>query len=133
MRIVTIVARILFGLAFTFAGGLGIYLDLFTSGPPPMPGLTDANAFQSVAYHSHFILLPAAAQLISGILLLINRYVSLALMLSAAVLANILVYHITMFPAGIIPGLILTICWILVALQQKATLLPLLQARQATS
>lgn len=132
MRIVTTIARILFGLAFTFAGGLGIYFDLFTSGPPPMPGLTDASTFQSVAYHSHYILLPAAVQLITGMLLLINRYVPLALMASAAVLANILVFHITMFPAGIVPGLILTICWILVALQQKATLLPLLQARQAT-
>lgn len=131
MKITTIIARILFGLTFTFAGAMGIYLDVFTSGPSPVPGFTDANAFQSVGYHTHYILLPATVQLITGILLLINRYVPLALMATAAVLANILVFHITMFPAGIFPGLILTICWILVALQQKATLLPLLRSRSA--
>jgi putative oxidoreductase len=126
MNVVTIIARVLFGLAFTAAGAMGIYL-LFTSGAPPMPGL--AGDFQSVAYRSHFVLFVAAVQLITGVLLLINRFVPLALMASAAVLANILAYHITMMPLGIFPGLILTICWFLVALSRRDQLKLLLSSR----
>ena len=128
MQIASIVARILFGLAFAVAGGIGIYLGA-TSGAPPMPGYALATQFQSVAFQSHFVLFIQLVQLATGILLLVNRYVALALVTSAAVLANILVYHITMMPIGIFPGLVLTICWILVALQHKPALLPLLRAR----
>ena len=128
MKIASIIARILFGLAFTAAGGIGLYLA-FSSGPPPVPGFPLAEQFQSVAFRSHFTVFVNAVQLIVGILLLINRYVALALMAGAAVLANILAYHITMMPIGIFPGLILTVCWILVALPLKSTLLPLLRAK----
>ena len=129
MKIASLVARILFGLAFTFAGGMGLYLDLFTPGPPPMPGFTTANAFQAVSYQSHYVAFVAAVQFLSGVLLLVNRYVALALMITAAILFNILVFHITMFPMGIFPGLILCVCWVLTALPLKSTLLPILQYR----
>ena len=43
MRVASIVARILFGLAFTAAGGIGLYIA-FTSGPPPMPGSRSTRA-----------------------------------------------------------------------------------------
>jgi hypothetical protein len=128
MKIASLVARILFGLAFAAAGGIGLYLA-FSSGPPPMPGFPLADQFQSIGFRSHFTVFVNVVQLIVGILLLSNRYVPLALMAGAAVLANILVYHITMMPIGIFPGLILTVCWILVALQYKPALLPLLRAR----
>jgi hypothetical protein len=36
--------------------------------------------------------------------LLLNRYVALAVVVSAAFLYNILAFHITMFPAGIVRG-----------------------------
>ncbi len=129
MNVTYNVARILFGLAFTLAGAAGLYLDLFTPGPPPMAGFAEANAFQVVAYQSHYILFVAAVQLITGILLLIDRYVALALMATAAVLFNILAFHITMFPMGIFPGLILTACWIVIALRHKPALLPILSPR----
>ena len=128
MSIATIVARVLLGLAFAAAGGLGL-LIAFTVGPQPVPGYPLAQEFQSNAFHSHYVIFVQLVQLASGILLLIKRYVPLALMASAAVLANILVYHITMMPIGIFPGLILCVCWILVALQFKSTLLPLLRAK----
>jgi putative oxidoreductase len=128
MKVASIVARILYGLAFAAAGGIGLYLA-FSSGPPPVPGYPLAEQFQSIAFRSHFTVFVNVVQLIVGVLLLINRYVPLALMAGAAVLANIVVYHITMMPIGIFPGLILTACWILIALQYKPTLLPLLRAR----
>jgi putative oxidoreductase len=128
MRIASTVARILYGLVFAAAGAIGLYLA-FSSGPPPTPGFPLAEQFQSIAFRSHFTVFVSVVQLIVGMLLLIDRYVPLALMAGAAVLANILAYHITMMPIGIFPGLILTVCWILVALRFKPTLLPLLRAR----
>lgn len=126
--IVSLVARILFGLAFTAAGGIGLYLA-FSGAAVPATGMPLADEFQSVTFHSHFVVFVNVVQLLVGVLLLVNRYVPLALMAGAAVLANILVYHITMMPSGIVPGLVLTLCWILVALQHKPVLLPLLRAR----
>jgi putative oxidoreductase len=65
-------------------------------------------------------------QLVTGVALLLNRYVPLALVVSAALLYNILAFHITMFPAGIVPGLILTVCWVVLALSMHERLAPLL-------
>jgi|SRR5579863_1823192 len=126
MRIAGIIARILFGLAFT-AAGLSGFVIFFTSGAPPLPGL--AGAFIDVSFKSHYVLFVDAVQLITGVLLLINRYVPLALMTTAALLFNILVYHITMQPLGIFPGLVLCICWVLIALPLREKLLPLLSAK----
>lgn len=126
MRIATLVSRILLGLAFTVAGLSGFILT-FTSGPLAMPGL--AGQFQSAIFQSHFVLFTDGFQLLSGIALLFNRYVPLALMISAAILANILAFHLTMMPLGIFPGLLLTVCWVLIALSQRARLEPLLAQR----
>ncbi len=126
MRIATLVSRILLGLAFTVAGLSG-YILTFTSGPPAVPGL--AGQFQNVIFQSHFVLFTDGFQLVSGLALLFNRYVPLALTISAAVLANILAFHLTMMPLGIVPGLLLTVCWVLIALSQRARLEPLLAQR----
>jgi uncharacterized membrane protein YphA (DoxX/SURF4 family) len=97
MKILSIVARILLGLAFT-AAGLSGFVIFFTSGPPAMPGL--AGEFQSVFFRSHWVLFVDAVQLVTGALMLINRFTPLALVAIAAVLANILAFHITLMPLG---------------------------------
>jgi putative oxidoreductase len=125
MNIVSIVARVLLGLAFT-AAGLSGFIILFTAGPPAMPGL--AGEFQSVFFRSHWMLFVGAIQATTGLLFLINRFVPLALVTTAAVLANILVFHLTMAPLGIFPGLLLAICWLLIAWPLRSYLAPLLTA-----
>ena len=125
MRIVLMIARVLLGLAFAAAGLSGFFLVV--KGPPPMPGL--AGDFQRVFFESRWVLFVDGVELVAGCLLLLNRYVALALVLLAAVLANILVFHLTMARAGILPGLVLTACWIVVASGHRSTLLPLLASR----
>jgi putative oxidoreductase len=125
MRIASTVARILLGLAFTVAGAFGFILT-FGAGPPAMPGL--AGEFQAVIFHSHYVLFVDGVQLATGLALLANRFVALALVISAAILFNILAFHLTMLPAGIVPGLIATACWVLAALPQRERLAPLLSA-----
>jgi putative oxidoreductase len=48
------------------------------------------------------------------VLFLINRYVPLALTLIGPVIVNILLFHVLMNPIGIVPGLIVTVCWFVV-------------------
>jgi putative oxidoreductase len=126
MRIASTIARILLGLMFTVFG-LNGFLHFIPAPPVEGPILQ----FMTVLFETHFYVLIFGVQLIGGVLLLINQYVPLALVALAAVLANIFTFHITMQPAGIGPGIVALILWILTAIPVRANLLPLLQ-RKAT-
>ncbi len=118
------ICRILLGLVFTVFGANG-FLHFIPQ--PPMAG--NAGAFMTVLFGSGFYALVFATQLIAGILLLIGRYVPLALALLAPVLANVLVFHLTMQPAGIAPGLVSTILWIVCVVRNWPAFAPLFEAR----
>jgi putative oxidoreductase len=115
-------ARVLLGLLFTLAGFSG-FVFLFMAAPPAMPGL--AGEFQDVFFRSHWVLFVDGVELIAGLLLLASRYVPVALLLLAGILPNILVFHITMNPAGIVPGLIATALWFATALPYRALFAPI--------
>jgi len=114
MKIAALIARILLGLIFVFFG-LNGFLQ-FLSGPLP-PGL--AGQFIGALMQSHYVLFVSAVQVISGVLLLVNLYVPLALVLSAAEIANILAFHIFMAPSQIFMALLVAILWIIVFVQQR--------------
>ncbi len=120
MKIAAIIARILLGLMFLIFG-LNGFLN-FLHGPIP-GGL--AGTFVGVLMQSHFFMFVAAVQLIAGVFLLINRFVPLALVLLAAVIANILVFHLTMQPSGLPPGIFVAFLWLIVAWRYRAYLAPL--------
>jgi len=122
-------ARIVLGLVF-FAAGLAGFL-LINNPPPAPPGL--AGAFQDVFFRSHWVLFVDGVEFISGVLLLTNRFVPLALTLLGAVLSNILAFHITMNPAGIVPGVVLTSLWAVVAWSVRSSLAPLFVAKTQTA
>ena len=54
-------------------------------------------------------------------LLLINRYVPLALTILAAEIVNIDVFHITMAPSGLPLAAVVTILWFLVFMRVKSS------------
>ncbi|MGP6157442.1 MAG: DoxX family protein [Vulcanimicrobiaceae bacterium] len=121
MKTAVTAARILLGLLFFVAGLSGFVL---ISNPPPLPpGL--AGEFQTVFFRSRWVLFVGAVQLIAGVLLLTNRFVPLALVLLGAVLSNILVFHLTMAPSGIVPGLVATALWAVVGRSYWPTFAPL--------
>ena len=95
MRIASIVARYLAGLIFLVMG-LNGFLH-FIPFPPPT-GV--AGQFMGALYVSHYLWVIFAFQVVGGALLLINRYVPLALAILAPVIVNILVFHITMAPSA---------------------------------
>jgi putative oxidoreductase len=115
MKIVITIARLLLGLIFLIVG-LNGFLN-FIHAPLPTGA---AATFLGVLFSSHYIVLVAGAQVIAGILLLIDQYVPLALVLLAAEIANILTYHATMDPGGFPLAIIVAILWIVVASRYRA-------------
>jgi len=110
MKLASTICRYLLGLIFTVFGANG-FLH-FIQGMPSEPL---AVQFLTAVSTSHFIVLIFLLQLIAGILLLVDVYVPLALIVLAAILTNILDYHLTMDPGGIGPGLLSTVLWIVTA------------------
>jgi uncharacterized membrane protein YphA (DoxX/SURF4 family) len=100
MKTVSSVARILLGIVFTVFGANG-FLHFIPIGPPPA-GL--AGQYLGALEMSHYLAVVFALELVAGILLLVNRYVPLALTTLAAIIANILLFHIFMAPAGLPPA-----------------------------
>ena len=115
MKIVTVIARILLGLIF-FVFGLNAFVGFL-----PMPPLTGtAGAFIGALFSSHYLYLVSGVQLIAGVLLLLNRFVPLALALLAPMLANIIACHVTMQMEGVGLAVITTVLWALLAWRYRA-------------
>jgi putative oxidoreductase len=115
MKIASIVARYLLGLMFTVFG-LNGFLH-FIHQPPPENPL--AIQFFVAVSASHFAAFFFAVQVLGGLLLLFGFFVPLALTLLAAVLYNILAFHLTMAPGSIAPALVACVLWVLVFLQYR--------------
>jgi uncharacterized membrane protein YphA (DoxX/SURF4 family) len=111
MNIVFAIARILVGLIF-LVFGLNGFLP-FIPVPPDIPGA--AGAFSGVMMTSHYMWFTSGVQVLAGLMLLTDQYVPLGLVLLAAMLANILTFHITMFPAGLPVALVTTVLWFIAA------------------
>jgi putative oxidoreductase len=110
MRSVYTVARLLLGLIFTVFGLNGFFH--FIHMPPPT-GVA-AQQYMGVLFTSHYMVPIFLLQVVGGVLLLINRYVPLALLLLGPVLVNILLFHSLMAPEGLPLALITTILWLIV-------------------
>jgi len=97
--------------------------------PPHIPG--NAGAFSGAMMSSHYVYLTSAAQILPGVALLLNQYVPLALVILAAVIVNILTFHITMWPQALVPfPVLVSILWFVVAWPLRAHFAPLF-ARKA--
>ena len=85
MKITTVIARFLLGLIF-LVFGLNGFLHFIPSPPPS----GTAGQFVGALFVSNYLVVVFLLQLISAVLLLINRYVPLALTLLAPIIVNIL-------------------------------------------
>src|SRR5258706_7193290 len=97
MRIASIIARYLLGLIF-LVFGLNGFLH-FIPMPPPK-GLA-AQQFGGAIFMSHFWVVIFSVQVLGGVLLLVNRFVVLAVVLLGPVIVNILCFHALMAPEGL--------------------------------
>jgi putative oxidoreductase len=124
MKIASITARYLLGLIFlTF--GLNGFLHFI-----PMPPPTGVAAqFFGALFVSRFYMVVFALQILPAILLLANRYVPLALTILAAVIFNILCFHIFMAPAGLPMAFFVAVLWVVIFVDVRPAFSGLFQAR----
>src|SRR6266702_4137746 len=94
--IITVIARFLLGFIF-LVFGLNGFLHFIPSSPPS----GTAGQFVGALFVSHYLVPIFLLQVISAVLLLINRYVPLALTLLAPIIVNILLIHILTLPVGL--------------------------------
>ena len=123
MKYVIIIARILLGLIF-FVFGLNGLLHFMPM--PPMPP-SDATTWSTIMMTHHWMNFVAVIMVVSGLLLLVNRFVPLALTMLAPVLVNILLFHILMMGGkGIAAGLVCTILELALLFAYRRNFAPLL-------
>ena len=111
MKIVATISRVLMGVVFVIFGANLIVP--FLPNPPLAPGAM--KDFVTALGSTHYAMVVGFFQLVPGILLLINRYVPLALTVLAAELVNILSFHGLVARSGLFPvPIVVVILWILV-------------------
>ena len=124
MRIASVIARYLAGVIFLVMG-LNGFLNFI---PLPPPGGV-AGQFMGALYVSHYLWVIFAFQVITGVLLLINRYVPLAVAILAPVLVNILTFHALMAPSGLPLALFVALLWIVIFIEVRPAFSGLFQSR----
>jgi putative oxidoreductase len=124
MKIASLIARYLLGLIFLVFG-----LNGFLHFIPMQPPAGIAGQFLGALFVSHYVVPVFLLQAIPAILLLINRFVPLALTLLAPIIINIVLFHALMAPEGLSMAVTVTVLWIVAALGFRAAFAGLLQAR----
>src|SRR5205809_2825139 len=126
MKIIAIIARFLLGFIFlVFA--LNGFLHFI---PASLPSGT-AGQFVGALFVSNYLVVVFLLQIIAAVLLLINRYVPLALTLLAPIIVNILLFHLLMALNGLPLALVVTVLWIVVFLSARSAFAGLWQQRIA--
>jgi putative oxidoreductase len=122
MKIASNVARYLLGTIF-FIFGLNGFLHFIPT--PPPAGV--AGQFFAALYLSHYLVVIFLLQLIPAVLLLLNRYVPLALTLLGPIVFNILFFHILMAPSGLPMAFVVLILWTITAFSVRSAFQGLFQ------
>jgi len=124
IRTASVIARYLTGVIFLVMG-LNGFLN-FIPLPPPV-GI--AGQFMGVLYVSHYLWVIFGFQVIAGVLLLVNRYVPLAVAVLAPVIVNILSFHALMAPSGLPLALLVAVLWAVIFVDVRPAFAGLFQSR----
>src|SRR3979411_1352729 len=106
MKTASTIARYLAGVIF-----LVMCLNGFLNFIPLPPPGGIAGQFMGALYASHYLWVIFAFQVIAGVLLLVNRYVPLAVAVLTPVIVNILVFHALMASSGLPLALFVAVLW----------------------
>ncbi len=124
MKIASTIARYSLGFIF-FIFGLNGFLHFIPATPPP--GV--AGQFFGALFVSHYLTAVFLLELIPAILLLINRYVPLALVVLGPIIVNIVLFHLLMAPSGLPLAFVVVVLWLLTAASVRSALQGVLQQR----
>lgn len=125
---VTMGARYLLGIIFTVFGANGLMMIFTGSGFIPMPPPTPEMGAAMGGLFALKYLMPLVKflQVFSGVCLLANKKVSLALTLLGPIIVNIFLIHLVFDPAGLPVGVIALVCWGLLIKSRWAHFKPIL-------
>lgn len=107
MKILTMVAQILLGLAFVVFGFNGFF-HFIPMGSPPAPD-SPAGMFLAAVSSTNYMKVVFVFQIIGGALLLFNLLPVLGLVILCPIIFNIVLFHATMEPKGIAFGIVLAV------------------------
>jgi uncharacterized membrane protein YphA (DoxX/SURF4 family) len=124
-RVVTAVVRILLGLMFLFFG-LNGFLN-FMPAPKEMP--QDVMTVLGGLMKGGYMTVVAGTEVIVAVLLLLNRFVPLALALLAPIIVGIITFHIDLAPATIGPVIVVLVMELYLAWAYRSAFKPMLAAR----
>lgn len=124
MHYPTLIARILLGLTF-FVFGLNGFFHFIPQPKDAMPqGAMDF--FGALIKTNYMIPLIFTAQMLGGALLLLNRFVPLALTLLAPVIVNIILFHLFLAPSGIPVATVVLVLELFLAWRYRSAFRPML-------
>jgi hypothetical protein len=120
-------ARVLLGLMF-FVFGLNGFLNFIPPPPTPMPeaAMSFAVALMKTAYLMQLI---KGVEVLVGLLLIINRFVPLALVLLAPIIVNIVAFHALLAGSGVAMSVVILALELYLAWSYRAAYRGLLTAR----
>ena len=127
-RYATIATRVLIGLLFTTTG-LNGFLN-FMPAPDPSTMAPAGVAFTAALYATGYMLqLASGVQLVAGVLLVVGRFVPLALAILAPMVVNIFLIHVFLEPSGLGIAIVVVAAEIGLAWAYRDKFRPMLQAR----
>lgn len=127
MKVVVLICRILLGLIF-LVFGVDKFFHIFPQQPLP-PGA--AGQFMGALFSTKYIWFVGLCEVIPGILLLINRYVPLALVIVGPVIVNILLVGILMTSMALGSGIVVAVLWFVVFFSHRAAFAGIFEAKAA--
>jgi hypothetical protein len=106
--------------------GLNGFLN-FIPAPKDLPA--EIVAVSTGLANGGYMTVAAAAQIIASLLLLVNRFVPLALALLAPILVGILTFHVAIAPSTIGPGIVVTAMELYLAWAYRGAFRPMLRSK----
>jgi len=125
VKLASKISRYLLGFIF-LVFGLNGFLNFI---PMPMPTGT-AGQFMGAIFISRFFVVLFLAELVPAVLLLVGRYVPLALLVLAPVIVNIVCFHAFMAPSGLPLAAVVVALWLLVASDVRSAFSGILKPHQ---
>lgn len=120
-------ARILLGLIF-FVFGLNFFLHFIPQPPPSGPAGAFAGAMFATGY---LFVVIKVVEVLSGALLLVGRFVPLALAVLAPIVINIVFFHAFLAPSGIALPIVVLALELFLAWSYRSVYRPMLATRAA--
>jgi uncharacterized membrane protein YphA (DoxX/SURF4 family) len=120
MKYAVLASRLLLGLIFFVFGMNNILHFLHTPYPTG-----DALAWYGIMAAHGWISFTGILMIVAGLLLLVGRFVPLALALLAPIIVNILLYHALLWPHGFIPAIVVTVLEVVLVIAYHRSFAPL--------